>query len=261
MKLYSKIIGEGQPLLILHGLFGMSDNWKTFGKRCADEHGYQVHLIDQRNHGRSEHTDSFSYALMAEDIKEYCETHQLENVVLLGHSMGGKTSMHFAVNYPALLQALVVVDIAPKTYPPHHQTILEGLTALNVTKLTSRREADEKLAAYIDELSVRQFLLKNLYWKEVDGEKELVLRMNFPVIKANIETVGQAISDEETYEGQTLFIKGAESGYIEDNDRMLLKRHFPKSQLVTIKNAGHWVHAEQAEEFYQVVTNFLNEKI
>src|SRR5699024_991377 len=257
----SKIIGEGQPLLILLGLFGMSDNWKTFGKGCGDEHGYQVHLIDQRNHGRSGHTDEFSYALMAEDIKEYCVTHQLDNVGLWGHSMGGKTSMHFAVNYPELLQALVVVDIAPKTYPPHHQTILEGLTALNSVKLTSRREADETLAQYIDELSVRQFLLKNLYWeKGTDGEKTLVLRMNFPVIKANINAVGQAISDDETFEGNTLFIKGAESGYIEDDDRLLLKRHFPKSQLVTIKNAGHWVHAEQAEEFYQVVTAFLKAK-
>ncbi len=254
MELYAKIIGAGKPMLILHGLFGMGDNWKTLGKRFADEGGYQVHLVDQRNHGRSPHTDTFSYTAMAEDIKAYIEQHQLEKVVLLGHSMGGKTGMHLAVKYPELLSALIVVDIAPKVYPPHHESILEGLHELSNENLSSRREADEKLSKYIDQLSVRQFLLKNLYWKE---KGKLELRMNFPVIEKNYDEVSKAIAEEEKYEGPTFFIKGENSGYIQDSDRNLLKQHFPKSQLLTIKSADHWVHAEKPEAFFEAVMGFL----
>jgi len=187
MKLYSNILGDqGKPLLIVHGLFGMGDNWKTLGKRFEEEAGFQVHLIDQRNHGRSPHTNEFSYELMAEDLVEYCEEHQLEKVVLIGHSMGGKTAMELATKHPKLLEALIVVDIAPKSYPPHHDTILEGLTALYEETLTSRKQADEKLAEYIDNWSVRQFLLKNLYWKE---KGKLAFRMNLPVLKEKYEEV------------------------------------------------------------------------
>src|SRR5699024_7954993 len=126
MELHANIIGEGRPMLILHGLFGMGDNWKTLGKRFAEEEGFQVHLIDQRNHGRSPHTEAWSYELVTEDIKEYCRKHALKNVVVIGHSMRGKTAMHLAVKHPELLAALIVVDIAPKTYPPHHDAIIKG---------------------------------------------------------------------------------------------------------------------------------------
>ncbi|MBT8319454.1 MAG: alpha/beta fold hydrolase, partial [Gramella sp.] len=129
MKLHSTILGEGKPFLILHGFLGMSDNWKTLGKQFAKD-GFQVHLIDQRNHGKSPHSDEFSYALMAQDIKEYCETHNLRNIILLGHSMGGKTAMLTACENKELVEKLVIVDIAPKYYAPHHQQILKGLTAL-----------------------------------------------------------------------------------------------------------------------------------
>lgn len=255
MKLHSNIIGNGNtPLLILHGLFGMGDNWKTLARRFADEHDLQVHLIDQRNHGRSPHADEWTYEVMSNDLKEYCNTHDLEQVVLLGHSMGGKTAMYFASQYPEFLKALIVVDIAPKTYPPHHEQILAGLSALYGRELTSRAAAEEELSHYVDSLGVRQFLLKNLYWQE---KGKLAFRMNFPVIRDHYDLVTQALPEETRYDGPVLFIKGQESGYISDTDGELLKRHFPKSQLIAIKQAGHWVHAEKPDEFYKSVTGFL----
>lgn len=254
MKLYANVIGSGKPMLILHGFLGMGDNWKTLGKRFADEEGFQVHLIDQRNHGRSPHTEDFSYELMAEDIKDYCQKNNLEDIVLIGHSMGGKTAMHVAIKYPKLIKALIIVDIAPKYYRAHHQTILEGLTMLQNAELSSRRTADDKLKEYIDDLGIRQFLLKNLYWKE---KGKLALRMNLPVLIEKIEAVGQTISDDAKYDGRTLFIKGEKSNYIKKDDNSLLKKHFPKSQLLTIKDSDHWVHAEKPDEFFKAVVGFL----
>ncbi|WP_304036783.1 alpha/beta fold hydrolase [Mesonia mobilis] len=254
MELYSNIIGEGKPFLILHGFLGMGDNWKTLGKRFS-ENGYEVHLIDQRNHGRSAHTSEFSYELMAEDLKEYCDQHNLKDIVLLGHSMGGKTAMKFACQYPELMGKLIVADIAPKYYAPHHQTILEGLTMLSNAELTSRGEADERLEEYIKEWGVRQFLLKNLYWKE---KGKLALRMNLEALKENINEIGQALTSEETFSGSSLFINGGNSNYIKAEDKSLIKEHFPNSVVLTIKGVGHWLHAEKPDEFYEAVIEFIN---
>lgn len=254
MKLYSKIIGKGKPFIILHGFLGMGDNWKTLGKDFSEK-GFEVHLVDQRNHGRSPHTEDFGYDVMAEDIKEYCEDKNLENIVLLGHSMGGKTAMKVATSYPDLVHNLIVVDIAPKYYEPHHQTILDGLTMLQNSELDSRGLADEKLEAYIPEWGVRQFLLKNLYWKE---KGKLALRMNLDVLKEKVERVGKALNEEDKFEKDTLFVSGGSSNYIRKEDRELIKSHFPKSNIVTIKDAGHWVHAEKADDFFQVIMAFID---
>ncbi len=254
MELFANVIGEkGEPFLILHGFLGMGDNWKTLGKDFAEQ-GYQVHLVDLRNHGRSPHTEEFSYQIMAQDIAEYCKQNNLENIILLGHSMGGKVAMKFAVENPEFLKDLIIVDIAPKYYAPHHQTILEGLSALQDANLDSRSKADDLLKEYIKEWGVRQFLLKNLYWKTKD---ELAFRMNLEVLKDKVEVVGEALNEGEIYEEKTLFIAGENSNYIKEEDSDLLKTHFPKSNLVKIKGAGHWVHAEKAEEFYTAVMGFL----
>lgn len=254
MKLYAKTIGKGQPLLILHGFLGMGDNWKTLGKEFA-ELGFEVHLIDQRNHGRSPHTDEFSYDLMADDIKEYMEQKQIEKATLLGHSMGGKNVMLFATKFPELVNQLIVVDIAPKYYEPHHQTILEGLTMLSKTELGSRGKADDLLKEYISEWGIRQFLLKNLYWKE---KNKLGFRMNLEALKANIHQIGVALPDQANYNQSVLFIDGEKSNYIQgDSDKDLIRKHFPKAQIITIKGAGHWVHAEKKEEFFETVKHFL----
>lgn len=253
MKLHSKILGEGKPLLILHGFLGMSDNWKTLGNQFAEE-GYEVHLIDQRNHGRSPHSDAFSYELMARDIVEYCETNQLEKINIIGHSMGGKTAMFLATTYPDLVQKLIVVDIAPKYYAPHHQKILEGLAFLNSQELTSRKTADAKLSTYVEEPSVRQFLLKNLYWKE---KNKLGLRLNLKSLTQHIENISELLPKEKRFSGKTLFVKGEKSGYLLESDKENIQEHFPKAEFVSIKNAGHWVHAENRKGFFTEVMTFL----
>ena len=131
MKLHANIIGEGKPLIILHGFLGMGDNWKTLGRRFA-ELGFQVHLIDQRNHGRSPHSNNFSYDIMAQDLLEYLNTYTLDKVVLLGHAMGGKTAMTFATSHADRVDKLLVADISPRFYPVHHDAILNGLSALDL---------------------------------------------------------------------------------------------------------------------------------
>ena len=253
MIVHSQIFGEGTPFLILHGFLGMSDNWKTLGNRFA-ESGYQVHLIDQRNHGRSFHDDEHNYKVMAQDIKDYCDEHDLSAVIILGHSMGGKTAMQCATMYPGLISKLLVADIAPKEYPQHHQDILKGLASLDFPEIESRSEADKKLSNYVKEKGVRQFLLKNLYWIE---KGKLALRMNLPVLTKQIDEVGKPLDAEAKFEGDTLFLKGDQSGYIQQMDELLIHKHFPNAIIKTVKNAGHWLHAENPEEFYQNVMNFL----
>ena len=233
----------------------MGDNWKTLARKFADA-GYEMHLVDQRNHGRSFHDEEFNYDLLAEDLKEYCEHHKLGEIILLGHSMGGKTAMKFSSLYPEKINKLIVADIGPKYYAPHHQQILKGLAALEGESeaLQSRGDADDFLAKYISDWGTRQFLLKNLYWKK---DKTLALRINLPVLTEKIENLGEGLKDTDTYAGETLFLRGSKSDYIDENDSDLIKKHFPKGEIITIPKAGHWLHAENPEDFYQEVIKFL----
>ncbi len=250
--LYSKIIGKGEPLLILHGFFGMSDNWKTLGNKFAEK--YEVHLIDQRNHGRSFHADEFNYEVLVTDLFKYINHYQLKAVHLLGHSMGGKTAMLFAVTYPEMVKKLIVADIAPKFYPRHHDLILEGLSAIDFSKLSTRNEAEEVLKNFISESSIRQFLLKNIFWKNKD---ELAFRFNLTSLIENIDEIGVALPSLTVFDKATLFLKGENSGYIIDEDLPLINAHFPKATISTVKNAGHWLHAENPNDFYNYVVQFL----
>lgn len=253
MILHSNTIGKGKPFIILHGFLGMGDNWKTLAKQFS-ESNYQVHLVDQRNHGRSFHSEEFDYELMADDLKAYCDKHNLSDIILLGHSMGGKTAMLFAATFPKLVSKLMVADISPRYYPIHHDTILEGLTSLNFSEIKSRGEADEALSNYIKDQGVRMFLLKNLYWVE---KGQLGLRLNLPVLKENVAEVGEALPIHATFEKDTLFLRGDRSEYIGEQDEIIIHRHFPNSKIVTISNAGHWLHAENPEDFYTTVIKFL----
>jgi esterase len=253
MKLHSTVLGEGKPMLILHGFMGMSDNWKTLGRQFAEE-GYQVHLIDQRNHGRSPHSDEFNYLLLARDVKEYCDSHHLKDCILLGHSMGGKVAMLAASLFPHIIGKLIVVDIAPKYYAPHHQQILEGLKAVDDAHLSSRGDAEELLAKYVKEEGVRLFLLKNLYWKT---KGQLALRMNLEALVKNIEEIGESLPDDAAYSKPTLFIKGERSNYITAEDEMAIQKHFPQAEIVSIPKTGHWVHAEDKKAFFTAVMHFL----
>lgn len=254
MKLHSTILGEGTPFLILHGFLGMGDNWKTLGKKFS-EIGYQVHLLDQRNHGRSPHSEEMGYLEMAKDLKQYCEEHSLGDSVLMGHSMGGKTAMWAASLFPDLFAKLIVVDIAPKYYPPHHQKILAGLEALDKAELTSRSEAEDLLSKYVEEEEVRMFLLKNLYWKT---KEKLGLRLNLQVLADKVDAVGEALPSDKIYSRPALFIKGATSGYIKEEDEGSIAKHFPDSRVAIIPDAGHWVHAENQKAFYAEVVEFLS---
>ncbi len=253
IDLHSVILGEGKPLLILHGFLGMGDNWKTIGNKFSEE-GFQVHLIDLRNHGRSEHTAEMNYQIMAQDIKDYCESKNLENILLIGHSMGGKVAMQAAGDFSYLIEKLIVVDISPKYYAPHHQQILDGLTALGQEDLSSRGEAEDFLKKFIKDTGTRLFLLKNLYWK---SKGELALRMNLEVLKDKIDEVGAALPPGLRFDKTTLFIKGEKSDYILDEDIHLIQLHFPKASITSISGAGHWVHAEKMEEFYAEVIRFI----
>lgn len=254
MNLHSNILGEGQPFIFLHGFLGMGDNWKSLGTKFS-EAGYEVHLIDQRNHGRSFHSNEFNYEVMVDDLKRYCDEHHLKDFVLLGHSMGGKTAMLFAVEYPELVSKLIIADISPRYYPSHHDDILKGLSALDFQTLKSRGEADEVLSSYVSNLGIRQFLLKNLYWKE---KGVLALRMNLEVLKDLSAEVGEPLPMHAKFEKDTLFLRGDRSEYIALQDESLIHSHFPKSEIVSIANAGHWLHAENPADFYAEVSKFLD---
>ena len=250
--LHATIKGEGEPLLILHGYFGMGDNWKSLGNQFAKK--YQVHLIDQRNHGRSFHADEFSYELLVDDLHNYILHHQLEKVNLIGHSMGGKTAMLFAVTYPELLNKLVVVDISPRNYKPHHNAILAGLNSIDFSLQNSRNLVDEKLSKYIPDFGVRQFLMKNIYWKE---KGQLGYRFNLQSLTENNPEVGAPLTSFAVFEKDTLFLKGEKSDYITENERPIIEAHFPNSKIIKITNAGHWLHAENPKDFYREVAEFL----
>jgi pimeloyl-ACP methyl ester carboxylesterase len=256
--LHSNIIGDsGRDLLILHGFLGMSDNWKTHAKNWSSL-GFRVHLIDQRNHGRSFWSTAFSYDLMADDIAHYCETHQLQEVLILGHSMGGKTAMFLACKYPHLLKAIVIADIAPKKYAPHHQKILQGLSDLDFNQIKSRTGADIFLSSYVTEPGVRMFLLKNLYWVEPG---KLGLRINIEVLKDASDAIGKNLSDDAQSLLPCLFVKGELSDYILESDTLLIKHYFTNAEQVTIAEAGHWLHAEKPKLFFDTVTDWLTLQI
>ena len=253
MVLHSNIIGEGKPFIILHGFLGMGDNWKTLAKQFSNL-GFQVHLVDQRNHGRSFHDSEFNYEVLAADLKQYCSHHTINNMVLLGHSMGGKTAMLFAALYPELISKLIVADISPRFYPVHHDAIMEGLCSLNFEEISSRKEAEIQLSNYVSDSGTRQFLLKNIYRI---SPSVLGLRINLKVLKTNVSEVGEALPSNLNFQKDTLFLRGDKSEYISTQDEALIKHQFPTAVVKTISNAGHWLHAENPVEFFNSVCTFI----
>ncbi len=254
MKLHANIIGEGKPMLILHGFLGMGDNWKTLAKKYS-ELNFQVHLIDQRNHGRSPHSDEFSYELLSSDLLEYITDHNLSNIILLGHSMGGKTVMDFACKHPQYIEKLIIADIAPKYYAPHHQVILDSLHALNFDEIQSRNDAETILKNYINDAGTRMFLLKNLYRVE---KNKFGLRINLKTLTDKVEEIGKGIFEGAEFTKPTLLLRGAYSDYVLDSDFEMIKKHFPNSEIKTVDKASHWLHAENPKDFYDYSANFIN---
>ena len=248
--LHYRVLGKGDPLVILHGLFGSSDNWQSQAKIFADF--YTVYLVDLRNHGHSFWSEEHSYALMAKDLRVLTEELNLKNIILLGHSMGAKVAITFAQQHPTILKKLILVDMGIKEYPMHHQHILSGIKSLNLSEYASRGEAERVLEVHLENPGVRQFLLKNLYWKT---KGELAWRMNVPILE---KKMGEILSEipKQVLLTTTIFIRGELSNYILEEDIPDIENVFPDSEFETILGAGHWVHAEAQEEFIHVVLGF-----
>lgn len=252
-KLNYKEYGQGPPLVILHGLFGMLDNWLTIAKKLANH--YTVFLVDQRNHGRSIHQPTHTYEDMAADLKDFLDSKWIIKAHILGHSMGGKTAMKFAMDYPEYVDHLVVVDIAPRQYEASHQMIFETLCSIDLSQLESRKMAEALLAEKIDSLAIRQFLLKNLT-RDQDGNFKW--KMNLPVIKEHYQQIlSTCIKEQDVYLGKTLFLKAERSPYIGKNDEKTIYQHFPNAEIVTIPGVGHWLHAEAPDAVIEELLLFL----
>ena len=252
MKLNYKILGEGTPFIILHGLMGMLDNWQAPGSLLEDE--FQVILVDARNHGHSPHSELHSYDAMVEDVVELMDRLALDSAHILGHSMGGKVAIKLAQEFPKRVDKLIVADIGPKFYPIHHQDVLAALRAVPLESLSKRTDAEPYMMPFLSEPGVRQFLMKSLFHPD---RHSFAWRFNLDSIEANIENVGEAL-DQLDYEGDTVFIRGGNSNYITDSDWPDIRMLFPNSYLVTIDGAGHWLHAEKPKEFVDAVEDFLS---
>lgn len=250
MELNYKKYGEGKPFIILHGLFGSSDNWHTHGKKLAEY--FEVYLVDQRNHGDSKWSDEFSYDLMAEDLHEFIQKHALEEVIIMGHSMGGKTAMRYAQLYPENVEKLIIVDMGVKEYPISHDGIIEGLKSLDLDTISSRGEANKELAKSIGNSAVRQFLLKNLNREE---QNRFSWKINLPILEEKLHEIVSALPKKETLI-DTLFIAGGQSDYILPEDHDNISKYFPLAEFHVIERAGHWIHAEAPEEFMEEVMGF-----
>lgn len=253
MDLFYREFGEGPPVFILHGLFGSSDNWKTLARKFGEK--FRVITVDQRNHGQSFHDKVLNYDVMVDDLKRLFDQLNIERASLIGHSMGGKTAMKFAIQNPDRVDKLIVVDIAPRYYPVHHDAIIDALCELDIEDFERREEADEILAESIENRAVRQFLLKNLTRNE---EGQLTWRINLPVIRENLEKIGAEIGENQSTRIPALFIAGNQSHYIQKSDEKQIRERFPNSEIIYFKGVGHWIHAEAPKEFYHAVVNYLN---
>lgn len=253
MNLYYRKTGDGIPLIILHGLFGMSDNWSSLSKEFAEK-GFGVYAVDARNHGRSFHSDEFSYPVMAEDVINLMKTGSIKSAHVIGHSLGGKTAMWMACQHPEYILSLLVADMAPRYYPPHHDGVISAIHSVDLESVKSRKEAEGRLREMLRDEGTIQFLLKNLYWKEND---KLAWRFNLEGIEKNISSVGERLPDSLRFGGKTLFLRGERSGYITQQDEAEIKKHFPQASIETIKNAGHWLHADNPAGFMDASLKFL----
>jgi len=252
--LFSNIIGNGsEDLIVLHGFLGMGDNWKSFAIKFSNI-GYKVHLLDQRNHGRSFWDEEFNYKTLSIDLLYYIDYYKIKNPIVLGHSMGGKTAMQFAFDFPEKIKKLIVVDIVPKKYKQSHIDILKGLSVLDFNKLKTRDSVDIELSKYVKENPIRQFLLKNLYWS---SKEKLALRMNIDILKDKISEVSDFDDITKNYKGHSFFLFGENSEYYHKNDDFNIKKNFPNSKISIIRNSSHWIHVENPEAFFNEIKSWI----
>jgi pimeloyl-ACP methyl ester carboxylesterase len=254
MKLNYKMFGEGKPILILHGIFGMLDNWQHIAKILSND--YWVTTIDLRNHGKSPHSDYFNYKEMTSDILEFLEDHQIKQPNIIGHSMGGKIVMHIALEYPDFINKAIIVDIGIKKYSRKHDLIFKTLCSLNLSKHNNRNSIAKELESSIPDWNIRQFLMKNINRNK--ERKGFTWKMNLNVIRKNYDTINSELVSEYIYDREILFIKGKKSDFIPDTDHLEIKTLFPKALFQNITKDGHWLHAEQPENLISLVKTFIN---
>jgi esterase len=252
MELYSRIEGSGFPMVLLHGLLGSSDNWRTVSKRLGQS--YKVYSVDLRNHGQSPHGGRMTYPVMADDLRELLERQEISEAHVVGHSLGGKAAMQFAISYPDRVKKLVVIDIAPKAYPPSQRSILAALDQLELQSFKSFGEIDAALAPAIPELAVRQFLMKNIARVPNSGFR---WRIDIASIGKSYDHLTKAIIPARRYDKPACFVRGGRSDYIQDTDLPSIRAIFPRAELATIAGAGHWLHAEATDEFLRVLIAFV----
>ncbi len=258
MELFYREWGQGEPLIILHGLFGMSDNWVTLARKWAEH--FHVFVPDLRNHGQSPHDQAFNYSVLVQDLLEFVRDRLLTQTSLLGHSLGGKTAMLFALTYPKLVKRLIVVDIAPRKYEhTRFRQFLKLLINMNLAKIHSRLEGDRSLAAKIPQTAIRRFLLKNLRRTEQNGFE---WKLNLKALYENVDRVLEAIeAPDEPFSGPALFLRGELSDYIRETDIAHIKQLFPKARVVTVPQATHWVHADNPQFLFQEVNRFMKQEL
>ena len=254
MQLNYKTFGHGEPLIILHGMFGMLDNWHRFANEISND--FSVFIVDQRNHGRSPHFDAFNYEVMAEDLFEFMHEHYMFEAFILGHSMGGKTAMQMALMEPDMVPKLIVVDIAPKPYGPHHHAVLKALSSVPIEEVTSRNQVRDILMEHIQDEGVRQFLMKNLSRKKSGGYK---WKMNLDAVFMHYDKILDFNPMEDPFENPTLFVRGGKSEYIVEEDEPIIKKQFLNARIETIEKSGHWVHVDAYDELMTLSRDFLNE--
>ena len=255
VELHCETIGNGPDLVILHGLFGSGENWRSQAKRLATQ--FTVHSMDARNHGDSPHTTGISYPQMAADVAATCAILGIKHSHIIGHSMGGKTAMQLALQQPQLINRLIVVDIGPGQYPHHHRNVIDGLIAVQQSDTSNRRDADTLLAQHVDNAAVRAFLLKNL---QRTADNRYRLKINLEVIAGQYEHIAAAVGASNhtaRFDGPVLFIKGADSDYLQPSDREIILQKFPNTALKTIDGAGHWPHSEKPDVVYRIIADFL----
>lgn len=254
--LHSKVLGrENRPvLLILHGLFGSGDNWLSLGRRFAQH--CEVHLLDLRNHGRSFHSEVMGFDALCEDLRYYKLQHSLSEFFLLGHSLGGKAVMHYALHHPESVSGLLVADIAPGRYAPHHQAVFEALQAVDLGAVESRTQLEAQLAQRLHDPAVRQFLMKSAY-RPKGGSAHFAWRFNLPVLARSYKSLIGEVPAAQPFEGPVCFIRAENSGYLTPAHKPLIQRYFPRATLETLPDTGHWLHAEKPDAFYRKTSAFL----
>jgi esterase len=255
MQLHFQEYGQGEPVIILHGLFGSSTNWQSIGRKLAGQ--YHVFAVDQRNHGNSPHAGQMDYGNMADDILDFMEQHGLRETNVLGHSMGGKTAMQLALSHPARVQRLVIVDIAPRRYPPAHDEILQALTSLDPPQFQSRKQMEAALA--IPDLRTRQFLLMNVARDETG---RFHWKFGLENIQRNYDRLNDALTlnSDRQFDKPTLVLRGEKSDYVREEDFTLIRSLFPRAEFRTVPGAGHWIHADNPEAFLKIVSEFLADR-